>query len=310
VKVLVTGGAGFVGSHLVQALLARGDEVVVFDNFSSGKRENLAGLPVTVMEGDVADLTAVTQAAADCGLIFHQAALVSVPQSIAEPERNHHSNVTGTFNVFEAARRAGVQRVVYASSAAVYGDEPSLPKHEESAIAPLSPYAAAKYMAEVYAGAFAHAYPAMTFVGLRYMNVFGPRQDPGSPYSGVLSIFCRAALAGQTVTIHGDGRQTRDFVFVRDVVQANLLAGAVAMTGSTAVFNIGRGQQTSLNQLVNLLAELVGRPLPLVYGPERHGDIRHSVADISRARAILNYQPEVSLREGVATTLRWFQGGR
>ncbi|MFQ5612985.1 MAG: NAD-dependent epimerase/dehydratase family protein, partial [Anaerolineae bacterium] len=274
---------------------------------SSGKRENLAGLPVALIEGDVADYEAVARAVHGCQLVFHQAALVSVPRSIEAPDLNHRSNVNGTFNIFEAARRAGVGRVVYASSAAVYGDEPSLPKHEASPIAPLSPYGAAKYIAEVYAAIYAATYGGPEFVGLRYMNVFGPRQDPSSPYSGVLSIFCRAALNGRTCHVYGDGEQTRDFVYISDVVQANLLAAATPLQERSAVFNIGRGQQTSLNQIIALLDELTPDPVKVVYEAERRGDIRHSVADISRARARLGYEPQVSVRDGLRATLDWLK---
>jgi nucleoside-diphosphate-sugar epimerase len=306
-KIAVTGGAGFIGSHLTAALVEAGHSVTVFDNLSTGNADNLAGLPVSFIKGDLADFELLKQAATGCELVYHQAAMVSVPRSMAEPTLNHQSNVTGVFNLFEAARQTGVKRVVYASSAAVYGAEPSLPKTESSVIAPLSPYGAAKYMAEIYAAAYAAAYPGLEFVGLRYMNVFGPRQDPASPYSGVLSIFCQAALRGQTCTILGDGEQTRDFVYVSDVVQANLLAGLKPLPQPVAVFNVGRGQQTSLNQIVALLSEINSTPLHYVYGIARHGDIRHSVADISLIAQVLGYNPQVSLREGLEQTLRWFQ---
>ncbi|MCA9968950.1 MAG: NAD-dependent epimerase/dehydratase family protein, partial [Anaerolineales bacterium] len=229
-RVLVTGGAGFIGSHLVAALAARGDAVRVLDNLSSGREANLAGLPVELIRGDVRDLETVQRVMAGCELVFHQAALVSVPRSIGEPVLNHEVNVNGTFNVFEAARQAGVRRVVYASSAAVYGDQPALPAGEADVVRPMTPYAAAKWMGEGYAAVYNQRY-ATEFVGLRYFNVYGPRQDPSSPYSGVLSIFCRAAMAGDGVTIYGDGLQTRDFVFVRDVVAANLAAAAMAWCG-------------------------------------------------------------------------------
>lgn len=309
-RVLVTGGAGFIGSHVTSALVARGHTVTVFDNLSTGKHENLTGPGVTLVEGDLADFEAVARAVADCEVVFHQAAMVSVPRSIAEPALNHQSNVTGTFHVFEAARQAGVRRVVYASSAAVYGDEPTLPKGESSAIAPLSPYGAAKYMAEVYASAYAAAYAGhMQFVGLRYMNVFGPRQDPSSPYSGVLSIFCRAVLDGGTCRVFGDGEQTRDFVYVTDVVRANLLAATVPLGERAVVFNIGRGERTSLNQIIRILDELTPEPVRVIYEAERQGDIRHSVADISLACARLGYSPQVSVRDGLRATLEWFREG-
>lgn len=306
-KIAVTGGAGFIGSHLTAALVEAGHSVTVFDNLSTGNANNLAGLPISFIQGDLADFELLKRAVIGCELVYHQAAMVSVPRSIAEPALNHQSNVTGVFNLFEAARQAGVKRVVYASSAAVYGAEPSLPKTESSIIAPVSPYGAAKYMAEIYAVAYAAAYPGMEFVGLRYMNVFGPRQDPASPYSGVLSIFCQAALRGHTCTILGDGEQTRDFVYVSDVVQANMLAGVQPLPQAVAVFNVGRGQQTSLNHIVTLLNEINSTPLHYVYGAARHGDIRHSVADISLIAQVLGYSPQVSLCEGLEQTLRWFQ---
>lgn len=306
-KVLVTGGAGFIGSHLAAALVEQEHDVTVLDNLSAGNRMNLAGLPsLTFLEGDVGDYDLMVQAAAGCDLIFHQAAMVSVPRSIIEPRLNHHSNVSGVFNVFEAARQAGVRRVVYASSSAIYGDEPTLPKREESAIVPLTPYGAAKAMAELYAAVYARNYPQTTSVGLRYMNVYGPRQDPSSPYSGVLSIFCQAAVDGKRCTVFGDGNQTRDFVFVSDVVQANLRAATASLADRAAVFNIGSGTATSLNQIIELLNRFAPQPLNVLYTAERQGDIRHSVADIGRARTLLGFQPQVGLQDGLRLTLDWF----
>jgi UDP-glucose 4-epimerase len=305
-KVLVTGGAGFIGSHLVTALVEQGHNVTVLDNLSSGMQANLAGLPLVFVEGDVADYETVARASAGSDVIFHQAAMVSVPRSIVEPGLNHRSNVTGVFNVFEAARQAGVARVVYASSSAVYGDEPGLPKTEQSPIVPLTPYGAAKAMAELYAAAYASSYPPTTFVGLRYMNVYGPRQDPSSPYSGVLSIFCQAAVTGTGCTVFGDGNQTRDFVYISDVVQANLLAATATLDEKAAVFNVGSGRATSLNQILALLGELSGHPLDVLYAAERPGDIRHSLADIGRAQARLGFQPRIALSEGLRHTLNWF----
>lgn len=306
-KALITGGAGFIGSHLAAALLHRGVAVRVLDDFSSGSPANLHGLAVEVIRGDVADLEMVKTAVSGCDVIFHQAALVSVPQSITEPVRNHNSNVSGTFNVFEAARQAGVPRIVYASSAAVYGNLPGLPKREDSPVQPLTPYAAAKYGSELLAAVYAANY-GMTCVGLRYMNVFGPRQDPSSPYSGVLSIFCRRVLEGAPLTVHGDGEQTRDFIYVDDVVQANLLAAETGAErlGETAVFNVGRGQQTSLNQIIALLGQIVGRTIDVQHQAPRQGDIKHSVANIDLARAKLNFDPQTSLLTGLRHTIDWF----
>jgi len=304
---LVTGGAGFIGSHLTAALLANGHTVSVFDNLSTGKQVNLAGLRVNFIKGELTDLEAVKKAVIGHDVVFHLAGMVSVPRSIAEPGLNHQINVTGTFNLFEAARLTGVRRVVYASSAAVYGAEPTLPAKEDSTVVPMSPYGAAKYIAEIYALAYAAVYPEIEFVGLRYMNVYGPRQDPSSPYSGVLSIFCQAVLNGRTCTIFGDGQQTRDFVYVSDIVEANLLAARKPLPQRAVVFNVGCGQQTSLNQIVTLLSELGPAPLKAIYVDERPGDIRHSVADISFISQSLGFAPKVSLREGLRETLNWFK---
>jgi UDP-glucose 4-epimerase len=307
-NILVTGGAGFIGSHLAAALVQQRHTVRVLDNLSTGRMENLAGLSLEFVRGDLTDFDTVLGAVSGSDLVFHQAAMVSVPRSLSDPMLNHESNVTGTFHVFEAARRSGVKRVVYASSAAVYGDEPGLPKQESSLIAPLSPYAAAKYIAEIYAKSYAAAYGAqISFVGLRYMNVFGPRQDPSSPYSGVLSIFCQAALQGNLCRVYGDGEQTRDFVYVSDVVQANLLAGVASLPQASSVFNIGRGEETSLNQVINILNELLPKLVRVVYEEPRRGDIRHSVADIQLAAACLGYEPQVKFRDGLSYTLNWLQ---
>jgi UDP-glucose 4-epimerase len=307
-QILVTGGAGFIGSHLAAALAARGDQVRVLDNLSSGKRENLQGTPAELIVGDIRDPETVRRAVDGCDLIFHQAALVSVPRSLAEPALNHAVNVEGTFHVFEAARRAGVKRVVYASSSAVYGDLLSLPARETDSLSPISPYAVAKETNEREAAVYNRVYDT-EFIGLRYFNVFGPRQDPSSPYSGVLSIFCRAAVAGDGVTIYGDGEQTRDFVYVADVVAANLAAAALQWVGGeTAVFNIGRGEQTNLLQIVDALRRLSGGPAPITFAPPRPGDIRHSVAAVDRARRHLDYQPSVSVEAGLEQTLAWFTG--
>ena len=304
-KVLVTGGAGFIGSHLVDALLARRDEVRILDNLSTGSRKNLPDSAELIV-GDVADWEAVRASAEGCDLIFHEAALVSVPISVNDPLKNHRDNVDGTFHVFEAARQAGIKRVVYASSAAIYGNLPDLPKRESSPIAPITPYATAKLIAEQYASVY-HAAYGLECVGLRYMNVYGPRQNPGSPYSGVLSIFCAAAMQNKGVTIFGDGEQSRDFVYVGDVVQANLLASSAPFDPAKSFFNVGCGQQTSLNQIVEQLRLLMNRPIPIHYAAERVGDIRHSLADIAQARQQLNFDPQVDLSTGLAQTLAWFE---
>lgn len=306
-RVLVTGGAGFIGSHLVEALLRENYVVRVLDDLSSGHLTNLERLACDFIEGDVADFEKVQTAVSGCDIIFHQAALVSVPRSVKEPALNHKSNVTGPFNVFEAGRLAGVKRIVYASSAAVYGDLPGLPKRESDPIAPLTPYAVAKSISEQFAAVYAQLY-GVSSVGLRYMNVFGPRQDPSSPYSGVLSIFCQKLLAGERVTIFGDGEQSRDFVFVHDVVQANMLAAfGQNQDGLSGVYNVGRGEQTTLNGVVEMLEEIDGRSIPVTYQPARQGDIRHSVADISKIKQDLEFEPQTAVAEGLHQTLAWIR---
>jgi UDP-glucose 4-epimerase len=303
---LVTGGAGFIGSHLVAALCKQGVAVRVLDDLSTGKRANLAGLPAELVEGDVASADTVLAAATGCDLIFHLAALVSVPRSLEEPALNHATNVNGTFHVLEAARRHAIRRVVYASSSAVYGNRPGQPKRESDPPAPVTPYAAAKLMGEQMAAAWAAGY-GLEPVGLRFMNVFGPRQDPSSPYSGVLSIFCERVLRGEGVTIHGDGQQSRDFVFVDDVAQALLLAAQMAWNPATAVFNVGRGEETTLLEVVALLEGWANRPIPVHHAADRPGDIRHSCADIGRLHAVTGYTPRVSVAEGLHATLAWMQ---
>lgn len=304
--ILITGGAGFIGSHLTQALAAQGRAVRVLDNFSTGSRANLAGCAVDIVEGDVTDWPTVRRAVVGCDLIFHQAALVSPPRSMAYPDLNHAVNVTGAFHVFEAARQAGLRRVVYASTAAVYGRRPGLPKRESDPTAPLTPYGAAKVMNETEAGVYNQVY-GLECVGLRYMNVYGPRQDPNSPYSGVLSIFCQAAIRGQGVTIMGDGEQTRDFIFVDDVVTALLATAAAPFSAENAIMNVGRGVAVSLNQVVTLLSDLVGRPVPITYVAERPGDIRHSCADITRLEQMTGFRPRIDLPTGLAATLDWLR---
>lgn len=306
-KILVTGGAGFIGSHLVAALTGRGAQVTVLDDFSTGREQNLNGLPVRLIRGDVADWETVLTAVQGCELIFHQAALVSVPQSIAEPQLNQRSNVTGTFHVLEAARQQGVRRVIYASSAAVYGDSPELPKRETDPAQPLTPYALAKYVGEQTAVLYQQLYGLET-VGLRYMNVFGPRQNPASPYSGVISLFCQAALQGQPCRVHGDGEQTRDFIYVEDVIRANLQAAVrpYAALAARPIFNVGSGRQTSLNEMLRLLGEIVGVEMTAVHGPPRQGDIRHSLADITQAQAGLDFQAQTSFAAGLRATVDWY----
>lgn len=305
--VLVTGGAGFIGSHLVRELLQHGYKVRILDNFSTGKKENLVNLEVEVIAGDIADYQLVYESMAGCSLAFHQAALVSVPQSIADPHVNHSSNISGTFNVFEAARQHGIKRVVYASSAAVYGNRSSICTVGD-ATSPLSPYAVAKRAGELYALAYNHNYKT-EFIGLRYFNVYGPGQDPSSPYSGFLSLCCDHISKQTALTIFGDGEQTRDFVFVQDVVRANLLAGIVAfeqLAGSW-LFNVASGRSISLNKVMEMFGKIVGREVFYKYGPVRAADIRHSAADVVLAQRLLQFSAEVKLEQGLRATLAWWR---
>ena len=298
-KSLVTGGAGFIGSHLVDALVAAGDQVVVLDDLSTGKRANLAPVAdrISFIEGDVADKATVARAVAGCDRVFHQAAVASVPATIERPVATHHVNLGGTLMVLEAARAAGVKRVVFASSAAVYGNTGAAACVETARPNPQSPYAVEKLAAEQYVRVWADLY-GMPTAALRYFNVFGPRQDPGSPYSGVISIFADRLRRGQVPTIFGDGEQTRDFVFVADVVRANLAAGALDAPAGV-VCNIGRGEATTLNQLYGHLARQLGGPPKPEYGPTRAGDIRDSMANVDRAAEQLGWRAQVSVADGL-----------
>jgi nucleoside-diphosphate-sugar epimerase len=302
---LVTGGAGFIGSSIVRALLARGDAVRVLDNFSSGKRENLAGLArdVELVEGDVRAEADLARALAGVELVFHEAAIASVPRSLVDPVTNHDVNATATLKLLLGAKAAGVRRVVYAASSAAYGDEPTLPKLETMPPAPLSPYAVSKLAGELYCQIFATAYGLET-VSLRYFNVFGPRQDPASEYAAVIPRFITAALAGKGVTIYGDGEQSRDFCFIDNCVAANLLAGAApAARVSGRVLNVACGAATSLNELVETLGTILGAPIAVTYEPARVGDVKHSRADIAEARARLGYEATTSFVDGLGRTV-------
>lgn len=307
-KVLLTGGAGFIGAHTAQALVKRGDTVRVLDNFSTGQRQHLAGLDVEIVVGDVQDLETVRQAVRDMTHILHLAALVSVPRSVADPLAANAVNVVGTLNVLQAARAASVQRVVCASSSAVYGDVGVGPKREDQALYPLSPYGVSKLAAEKYCAVFQAVYQLET-VALRYFNVFGPRQDPHSEYAAVIPKFITALVEGRPPLIYGDGEQTRDFVYIDNVVQANLLALAAPAAAGQAV-NVAMGAAVSLNQLARLLIEITGAVgLPQYLAP-RPGDIRHSTADITQAGAALGYAPAVSFRAGLERTVAWYQTER
>ncbi len=310
-KVVVTGGAGFIGSHLVEALLGRGDQVVVLDDFSTGRRENLEpfGDRIELVEGSITDPTACARAMLGADYVLHQAALGSVPRSVADPVTTHEVNLTGTLNVLVAARDAGVRRVVYAASSSAYGDTPVLPKHEGMAPLPRSPYAVTKLAGEEYCRAFFASYGLET-VALRYFNVFGARQDPNSRYAAVIPLFFAAALEGRSPEIFGDGEQTRDFTHVHNVVRANLLALEAPAAALGEVFNVGCGSRISINQLWRGTRDIVGAAVEPVYLEPRAGDVRDSLASLDRAHALLGYEPEVGLEEGLRRTAEWARVGR
>ncbi|HEY68191.1 MAG TPA: SDR family oxidoreductase [Thermoflexia bacterium] len=304
---LVTGGAGFIGSHIVEELVRRRERVRVLDNFSTGRRENLAPFleHVELVEGDLRDLSTVRRVAEGVDYILHQAALPSVPRSIADPLTSNDSNVTGTLHLLIAARDAGVKRVVYASSSSVYGDNPTLPKREDMSPAPKSPYAVSKLAGEYYCRVFAQAYGLET-VCLRYFNVFGPRQDPASQYAAVIPKFITALLRDEPPTIYGDGHQSRDFTYVSNVVRANLLA-ATAPDVSGRVFNVACGERYTVLDLVAVLTEILGTHITPVHTAPRPGDVRHSLADITAAREALGYRVEVNFHEGLRRTVAWYR---
>ena len=309
-RALVTGGAGFIGGHLAERLLGAGWSVRVLDDFSTGREENLLAVRdrLEVQCGDVRDADSVAKAMEGVEVVFHQAAVPSVPRSVADPLGTDAVNLGGTLRVLEAARRAGVRRLVYAASSSAYGDSALLPKHEEMAPNPLSPYALQKLAGEVYARLYTRLYGLET-VSLRYFNVFGPRQDPRSEYAAVVPRFVCAALDGTPPTIHGDGEQTRDFTFVADAAEANLRA-ADAPGVAGAVFNVASGTRTSLNSLWDHIREIVGSRMEARHAPVRAGDVRDSLADLTRARDLLGYRPAVALREGLRRTVASFRGSR
>ncbi|HEX5179063.1 MAG TPA: SDR family oxidoreductase [Gemmatimonadaceae bacterium] len=308
---VVTGGAGFIGSHLVEHLVTAvgGHRVTVLDNFSTGRRENLEPWleRIRIVEGSVTDPDACREAIAGADFVLHQAALPSVPRSLRDPLASHEANATGTLNVLIAARDAQVQRVVYAASSSAYGNTAELPKREEMLPRPLSPYAAAKYAGEQYCRAF-HASFGVATVALRYFNVFGPRQDPSSQYAAVIPKFIMCAVAGESPTIFGDGEQTRDFTFVRNVVRANLLACEAPAAALGEAYNVGCGERVSVNALWRRIRDLFGATVDARYEPARTGDVRDSLASLDRVRTMLGYTPVVALDEGLRETVRSLTG--
>ncbi len=304
---LVTGGAGFIGSHIAEKLIGNGHRVRVLDNLSTGRKENLAAMDGSIdfVEGDIRNMDDLHEAMSGVDMVFHQAALPSVPRSIEEPRACHESNITGTLNVLLAARRAGVKRVIYAGSSSAYGDTPVLPKKEDMMPSPLSPYALAKLTGEYYCQVFSSVYQLET-ITLRYFNVFGPRQNPESQYAAVIPKFIQAVQEKKTPVVYGDGEQTRDFTYVGNVAAANILAAQAEKT-SGEVVNVATHTQVSLNRLLAALEKLSGRTVHPHYDPFRPGDVRHSFADITRAREFLGYEPSVGFEEGLRLTMAWLK---
>lgn len=312
-RILVTGGAGFIGSNLVEELLTRSDvELVrVLDNLCTGSMKNIEDFQSNpkfeFLEGDIRNYETCLLAMDGMELVSHQAALGSVPRSLKDPLTSNEVNITGTLNIFTAAKEKDIKRVVYAASSSTYGDHPGLPKVEEKIGRPLSPYAVTKYVNELYAQVYADAY-GLELIGLRYFNVFGPRQNPAGPYAAVIPLFINAVLNNEPPTINGDGEHSRDFTYVANAVQANVQAlftkNAEAIN---QVYNIAVGEQTTLNQLLETIKEIAGSDLAPLYGPERKGDVRHSLADVSKAKDLLGYQPTVSIKEGLRIAFEWYR---
>ncbi len=302
-KICVTGGAGFIGSHIAEECVRKGYEVIVYDNFSTGKKENLSfvknykNAQLKIIKGDVADYSAVVKAVEGCDAVFHQAAVASVQKSIECPPTTFESNAKGTLNILEASRNSGVKKVIFACSAAIFGDHPEIPKREDSPILPKSPYGADKYISEVYLRLYTELYN-LTTVSLRYFNVFGPRQDPSSPYSGVISIFTSRIANGHDITVFGDGKQYRDFIFVKDVVQANMLALEKINSGFH-YYNVGYGKVTDLNMLIALLQKIYQKEITVNYANARPGDIKESVSDPSKIIQELGFSPKYTVEEGL-----------
>jgi UDP-glucose 4-epimerase len=307
-RALVTGGAGFIGSHLAEQLLREGWTVRVVDNLSTGRMENLAEAAqrLDFLRGDLLDEAVRERAVAGADAVFHLAAIPSVPRSVKDPLESHLHGAHATFLLLESARRAGVRRFIFAASCAAYGRSEAVPKTETMPADPVSPYAAGKAAGELYLRAFAACYSLDT-VSLRYFNVFGPRQDPSSPYSGVLARFCRAFVHDEPLEIFGDGEQSRDFIYVADVVRATILAAAAPGRLGGEVLNVGRGEGVTINEAVRLLNELTGRQRRPKHSPARTGDVRHSVAEVGNARGRLGFQPAISFRDGLRKTLAWYR---
>ncbi len=306
-RFLVTGGAGFIGSHLVHALVERGDEVRVLDNFATGKRDNVADVAdrIDLVEGDMRNPEHCARACAGVEIVLHEAALPSVPKSVEDPVSTHQVNVDGTFNVLMAAKEAGVRRVVYAASSSAYGDQPELPKREGMRPTPLSPYAVHKLVGEHYGKAFYECYGLQT-LSLRYFNVFGPRQDPKSQYAAAIPAFVTAILRDEPPTVYGDGEQTRDFTHVDNVVHANLLAADADETHGE-VLNLACGERVSVNQIIDAINKSLGKSVEPRYVEPRAGDVKHSLADISRAREVIGFEPKILFEEGLALAIDWYK---
>jgi UDP-glucose 4-epimerase len=302
----VTGGGGFIGSHIAEELLRRNETVKIIDNFSTGKRENVEPFQkAEVIETDISESPHLAGILKGVDYVIHQAAIPSVPKSIIDPVKSHQANVNGTLQLLIAARAAGVKRVVYASSSSLYGDSPTLPKHEGMMPNPLSPYGAQKLFAEMYCQVFTKAYGLET-VSLRYFNVFGPRQDATSQYSGVLALFIPAVLENRRPTIHGDGEQSRDFTYVKNVVEANLLAcKAPGVAGQ--VFNVACGDRITVNSMLQQINQITGKDIAPIHGDSRPGDIKHSQADITKARNLLGYHPGITFADGLHHTIEWYR---
>ncbi len=312
-KVLVTGGAGFIGSNLVHRLMNddRITRVKVLDNLETGRFANISAFKnhdkFEFIEGDIRNYGSCVGAAEGIDIISHQAALGSVPRSVKDPITTHEVNATGTLNIFNAAREKKIKRVVYAASSSTYGDHPGLPKVEDKIGSPISPYGVTKLVNELYAKVFAELYD-MEFIGLRYFNVYGPQQNPGGPYAAVIPLFIKSLLENKSPTINGAGDSSRDFTFVEDVVQANLLAMFAENTKAVnQVYNIAKGEQTTLNELFNMLREISGNDIKPTHGPERNGDIKHSLADITKAKQLLGYDPATAPIEGLRKTFDWYK---